>query len=116
MVASILTAVISGLLIYGIKQIRYSMLVPWLVLSTFSLVLNYFGLLTYLLSFVATTSLDDFVIFLLLVFSAGPFSYIYYVIYSLYTHMKMDFGMCRVFTPPPAAEVQLKQNDPASYI
>ncbi|XP_051860384.1 uncharacterized protein LOC117570403 isoform X2 [Drosophila albomicans] len=102
----ILGAVVSGLLIYGINQNRHSMLLPWLVLSTFSLVLSYFQLLGALFDFVAFS--HSFPLFFYQVISTGLNSYIYYVIYSLYTHMKMDSGKGRVLTPAQAAAVPLQ--------
>ncbi|XP_060655709.1 uncharacterized protein LOC132790959 [Drosophila nasuta] len=110
----ILGAVVSGLLIYGINQNRRSMLLPWLVLVAFRVVLSYFQLWRALFDFVAVSY--SFPLFFYEVFFTGLNSYIYYVIYSLYTHMKIDCGNGRALTLPPAAEVQLKQNDPASYI
>ncbi|XP_051858139.1 uncharacterized protein LOC117565571 [Drosophila albomicans] len=110
---SILLVVISGLLIYGIKQNRHSMLLPWLVISTLGVVLSCFQLLICLWDFVALS--HNFLIFLLQVFFTGLNIYIYYVIFSLYTHMKMDCGNGRVLTPPPAAAVSLQQTDPPAY-
>ncbi|XP_062131861.1 uncharacterized protein LOC133842676 isoform X2 [Drosophila sulfurigaster albostrigata] len=63
----IMSAVISGLLIYGIKQNRHSMLLPWLVLGTFGVVFSYFNLLAALFDFVAGS--HNFLSFLYQVFS-----------------------------------------------
>ncbi|KAH8397059.1 hypothetical protein KR215_008127 [Drosophila sulfurigaster] len=104
--ACILGAVISGLLIHGIKQNRHSMLLPWLVISTFSLVLSYFELLGALIDFVAGS--HSFPLFFYQVISTGLNSYFYYVIYSLYTHIKTDTGKGRVLTPAQAAAVPLQ--------
>ncbi|XP_062131860.1 uncharacterized protein LOC133842676 isoform X1 [Drosophila sulfurigaster albostrigata] len=107
----IMSAVISGLLIYGIKQNRHSMLLPWLVLGTFGVVFSYFNLLAALFDFVAGS--HNFLSFLYQVFSTALQSYFYYIIYSLYMRMKMDTGIGSVLTPPPAAAVPYQQNDPA---
>ncbi|XP_062131859.1 uncharacterized protein LOC133842674 [Drosophila sulfurigaster albostrigata] len=111
--ACILGAVISGILIYGIKQNRHSMLLPWLVLHAFGVVLLCYQLLISLWDLIAGS--HNFLNFLFTVFSNGLHIYIYYVIYSLYTHMKMDIGMGRVFTPPSAAAVPLQQTVPTAY-
>ncbi|XP_060655708.1 uncharacterized protein LOC132790958 [Drosophila nasuta] len=110
--ASILGAVISGLLIYGIKQIRHSMLLPWLVLGALGIVFSCYQLLLCLWDFVAGS--HNFQVFLFQVFSTGLCGYIYYVIYSLYTHMKKGSGKGRVLTPPRAAAVPLQQTVPTA--
>ncbi|XP_034107915.1 uncharacterized protein LOC117570402 isoform X1 [Drosophila albomicans] len=107
----IMSAVISGLLIYGINKNRHSMLLPWLVLGTFGVVFSYFNLLAALFAFVAGP--HNFLDFLYQVFSTALQSYFYYVIYSLYMRMKMDTGIGSELAPPPAAAVPYQQNDPA---
>ncbi|XP_051860392.1 uncharacterized protein LOC127565535 [Drosophila albomicans] len=89
------------------------MLLPWLVLVAFRVVLSYFQLWRALFDFVAVSY--SFPLFFYEVFFTGLNSYIYYVIYSLYTHMKMDCGNGRALTSLPAAAVPLQQTVPTAY-
>ncbi|XP_060659289.1 uncharacterized protein LOC132793391 [Drosophila nasuta] len=104
---------IYGLVIYGIKENRHAMLIPYLILSGISAALSFLGVLLAAIDLVAGT--HNVFSFAFTVFSCMFQLFIFRVMYSLYTNIKMNILNGRVLVPPSAAAVPLQQNVPTAY-
>ncbi|XP_062131855.1 uncharacterized protein LOC133842670 [Drosophila sulfurigaster albostrigata] len=104
---------IYGLVIYGIKENRHAMLIPYLILSGISVALSFLGVMMSALNLVSGT--HDVIGFVFSVFSCMFQLFIFRVMYSLYTTIKMNILNGRVLVPPSAAAVPLQQTVPTAY-